>query len=79
MILSIITAICASLFINDIHNLPFKWKANFKPFNCGSCLAAWLAPIHYFAPELIQNITSCIFIAGFLAPVVSKLIWNLWK
>jgi hypothetical protein len=79
MILSILTAICASLFINDIHNFPIKWKINYKPFNCGSCLAAWLAPIHYFAPELIQNITSTMFIAGFLAPIVSKLIWNLWK
>lgn len=79
MILSILTAICASLFINDIHNLPIKWKINFKPFNCGSCLAAWLAPIHYFAPELIQVVTSTLFIAGFLAPIISKLIWNLWK
>ncbi len=79
MILSIITAICASLFINDIHNLPFKWRINFKPFNCGSCLAAWLAPIHYFAPELIQNITSCMFIAGFFAPIISQSIWKLWK
>ena len=79
MILSILTAVCASLFINDIHNIPFKWKINFKPFNCGSCLAAWIAPIHYFASELIQNITSTMFIAGFLTPILSKLIWNLWK
>jgi len=79
MILSILTAICASLFFIDIHNLQHKWRINFKPFNCGSCLAAWLAPIHYFAPELIQNITSTMFIAGFAAPILSKLIWNLWK
>jgi len=79
MILSILTAICASLFINDIHNIPIKWKVNFKPFNCGSCLAAWIAPIHYFSPELIQHITSCIFIAGFLTPIISTYIWKLWK
>jgi len=79
MILSIITAICASLFINDIHNLPYKWKINFKPFNCGSCLAAWIAPILYFSPELIQNFAACLFIAGFTTPIVSKLIWKLWK
>jgi len=42
-------------------------------------LAAWIAPIHYFLPELIQHITSTMFIAGFLAPIVSKLIWKLWK
>jgi hypothetical protein len=79
MILSILTAICASLFFTEIHNLPTKWGINFKPFNCGSCLAAWSAPIHYFLPELIQHITSTMFIAGFLAPIVSKLIWSLWK
>lgn len=79
MILSILTAICASLFFTEIHNLPTKWGVNFKPFNCGSCLAAWLAPIHYFLPELIQNITSTMFIAGFLAPIITKLIWKLWK
>lgn len=79
MILSILTAICASLFFIEIHNLPIKWGINFKPFNCASCLAAWIAPIHYFLPELIQNITSTMFIAGFFAPIVSKLIWSLWK
>lgn len=78
MILSILTAVCASLFFNDIHQLSNKWGINFKPFNCGSCLAAWFAPIHYFAPELIQQITSTMFIAGFLAPIISKLIWKLW-
>lgn len=79
MIQIIITSICASLFINDIHNLPYKWKVNYKPFNCGSCLAAWIAPILYFAPELVLNLISLMFIAGFFAPIISKLIWNLWK
>ncbi|MFY7938754.1 MAG: hypothetical protein ACOVOQ_15355 [Flavobacterium sp.] len=79
MILIILTAISASLFINDIHNLPIKWRVNFKPFNCGSCLAAWLGAILYFLPELIQNIAACLFISGFLAPIISRLIWKLWK
>jgi len=79
MILSIITAICASLFFTEIHNFHIRWKINFKPFNCGSCLAAWLASLHYYAPELIQEITSTIFIAGFFAPIVTKLMWSLWK
>jgi hypothetical protein len=28
---------------------------------------------------LIQEITSTIFIAGFCAPIVTKLMWSLWK
>jgi len=79
MIQIVITSICAALFFNDIHNLARKWKVDFKPFNCGSCLAAWLGAILYFMPELIQNVAFCMFTAGFLTPIISKLIWNLWK
>jgi hypothetical protein len=79
MIQIILTATCASLFINDIHNLPYKWKVNYKPFNCGSCLGAWIGAVLYFSPQLVVDIASCLFISGFLVPIISKLIWKLWS
>ena len=79
MIQIIITSICASLFFNTIHNLHRKWGVDFKPFNCGSCLAAWIAVLLYFSPELIVNISSVLFISGFLAPIVETLIYKIWN
>jgi len=79
MIQIIITSICASLFFNTIHNLHRKWGVNFKPFSCGSCLAAWLGVLLYFTPELILNIASVLFISGFLASIVETLIYKIWN
>lgn len=75
----IITSICASLFFNTIHNLHRKWGLNFKPFSCGSCLAAWIGVLLYFTPELILNIASVLFISGFLASIVETLIYKIWN
>jgi len=79
MIQIILTSICASLFFNTIHNLHIKWKVNFKPFSCGSCLASWIAVILYMSPELILNIASVLFISGFLASVTETLIYKIWN
>ncbi|TSA65732.1 MAG: hypothetical protein D4R41_00630 [Sediminibacterium sp.] len=75
----IITAICFALFFTDIHQLHIKWKLNFKPFNCSSCLAAWVGLVLYFCPVWVVTIMSYMFIAGYLAPIINKLAWKLWK
>lgn len=75
----IITAICFALFFTDIHQLHIKWKLNFKPFNCSSCLAAWFGLVLYFCPEWVVTIMSYMFITGYLAPIINKLAWKLWK
>lgn len=79
MIQIILTSICASLFFTTIHNLHRKWRLNFKPFSCGSCLASWIAVILYFTPELIVNIASVLFISGVLAAIIETLIYKIWN
>lgn len=79
MIQIIITSVCASLFFITIHNLHRKWGLNFKPFSCGSCLAAWVGIILYFAPELIVNIASVLFISGVLGAIAETLIYKIWN
>jgi hypothetical protein len=79
MIQIIITSVCASLFFTTIHNLHIKWKINFKPFSCGSCLASWVAVVLYFSPELILNIASVLFISVFIAPILETLIYKIWN
>lgn len=79
MIQIIITSVCASLFFTTIHNLHIKWKINFKPFSCGSCLASWVAVVLYFSPQLILNIASVLFISGFIAPILETLIYKIWN
>jgi hypothetical protein len=79
MIQIILTSICASLFFTTIHNLHRKWKLDFKPFSCGSCLASWIALVLYFTPELIVNIASVLFISGVLAAIVETLIYKIWN
>jgi hypothetical protein len=79
MIQIILTSICASLFFITIHNLHRKWRINFKPFSCGSCLASWIGVILYFTPELILNIASVLFISGVLAAIAETLIYKIWN
>ena len=79
MIQIIITSVCTSLFFSSIHNLHIKWKVNFKPFSCGSCLAAWVGGVLYFSPQLVVDLASVIFISGFLAAIVETLIYKILK
>jgi hypothetical protein len=74
----ILTAICASLFFNTIHKLHIQWGINFKPFSCTSCLAAWVAVILYFTPELVLNVASVLFISGLLTPLIETLMEKLY-
>jgi hypothetical protein len=78
MIQIILTAICASLFFNTIHKLHIKWGINFKPFSCTSCLAAWIAAVLCFTPELVLNLASALFISGLLTPLVEKIMEKLY-
>jgi hypothetical protein len=79
MIQIIITSVCTSLFFNSIHNLHRKWGINFKPFSCGSCLAAWVGGVLYFSPQLIVNIASVVFISGFFGAIIETLMYKLWN
>jgi hypothetical protein len=42
-------------------------------------LASWIGIVLYFAPELIVNIASVIFISGFLAAITETLIYKIWN
>ena len=79
MIQIIITSVCTSLFFNSIHNLHRKWGINFKPFSCGSCLAAWVGGVLYFSPKLIVDKASVVFISGFLGAIIETLMYKLWN
>ena len=79
MIQIIITSVCASLFFITIHNLHRKWKLNFKPFSCGSCLAAWVGVVLYFSPKLVLDVASVLFISGFLGAIVETLMYKIWN
>jgi len=69
MIQIILTSICASIFFNYIHHLHIKWKINYKPFSCVSCLSAWVGLLLLFTPELVLNIFSVMFISGVFAAI----------
>lgn len=74
----ILGAICFSLFFIEIHRLYLKLGLNFKPFNCGSCLASWTALTLYFVPEKIVIPFTIMFTAGVLAPLTERFINYLW-
>lgn len=59
-----------AIFFVDIHKFYHKWKLNFKPFNCASCLSAWVTLLLYFMPEYIVLPFTFMFTAGVLAPII---------
>lgn len=75
----ILTAICFSLFFVEIHRFNVKWKLNFKPFNCASCLAAWSALALYLLPQIVTEIAFLMFVSGVAAPLVDKFMGFIWK
>lgn len=75
----IITAICFALFFVEIHRFNVKWKLDFKPFNCGSCLAAWTALALYLLPNIVTDIAFVMFVSGVAAPLADKFIGFIWK
>lgn len=75
----IIAAIAFALFFVEVHQFHIKWKLNFKPFSCTSCLSAWTGLALFILPDMVTDIVSVVFIPGVLAPIITKLMWNLWK
>ena len=75
----IITAICFALFFVEIHRFNLKWKLDFKPFNCGSCLAAWTALALYLLPKIVTEIAFVMFVSGVLAPIGRQAMEFIWK
>ena len=75
----ILAAICFAVFFVDIHRFYAKWKLNFKPFNCASCLASWVALGLYFCPPIIQEIVLVMFSSGVAAPIFKILMDILWN
>lgn len=74
----LIAAICFSIFFVDIHRFYIKWHINFKPFNCASCLAAWVSLGLYLFPVAIPYVFY-MFTAGVLAPIIKLLMDYLYK
>ena len=74
----IIAAVCFAIFFVDIHRFYAKWKLNFKPFNCASCLAAWMGLFLYQFPVAIDYVFY-MFTAGVLAPIIKLLMDYLYK
>jgi Na+/melibiose symporter-like transporter len=75
----ILAAVCFAVFFVDIHRFYAKWKLNFKPFNCASCLASWTALGLYFCPDIIQEIVLVMFASGVAAPIFKILMDILWN
>jgi hypothetical protein len=75
----IITAICFALFFVEVHRFNLKWKLDFKPFNCGSCLAAWTALALYLLPKIVTEIAFVMFVSGVLAPIGRQAMEFIWK
>jgi hypothetical protein len=75
----IIAALMFSIFFVEIHRFDQKWKLDFKPFNCASCMAAWIALALYFLPVEVTEIMAYMFTAGSLAPIMRMLFIKIYK
>ena len=71
--MEILAAILFSFFFTSLHQLHIKWRLNFRPFNCNSCLASWVAIALFFLPDIVTNYTITMFGAGVLAPLFTKI------
>ncbi len=73
MIKVIITALAFAFFFNELHQFHKKWKIDFRPFNCISCLASWSGLVFYFLPESVLNVILTMFVSGIIAPLFVKI------
>lgn len=72
-------ALSFALFFVEIHGFHRKWRLNFKPFNCASCLASWLALGLFFLPDWIAQVILVMFGSGVLAPLLKLLLDKYYK
>jgi hypothetical protein len=74
--IEIITGIAFAFFFTEMHQFHKKWKLDFRPFNCVSCLAAWSSLVLYLLPDIIKMPLLIMFISGTFAPLFVKLYNN---
>lgn len=74
----LLAGIFFAIFFTEIHRFHIKWKLNFRPFNCSSCLAAWVSLALYFIPVAVEPVFY-MFSAGALAPIIALLMNHLWQ
>ena len=75
----IIVASCSfGIFFVDIHRLGEKMGLNFKPFNCASCLSAWMALFLLIFPQFI-SVVLVMFLSGVIAPNIRMMMDYLWN
>jgi hypothetical protein len=75
----VIASICFSFFFVDVHRFHNKWKLDFKPFSCASCLAAWTALTLMILPESIVHTFFVMFVSGVLVLFLKLILDILWK
>ena len=75
----IIAAVCFAIFFVEIHRFNVKWKLDFKPFNCASCLASWTALALYLLPNIATDIFLLMFVSGVAAPLADKVMQFIWR
>ncbi len=63
----------------DIYVIGSGPTLNFKPFNCSSCLAAWVALLLLFLPDIFTQVTFYMFTAGVVAPLARNTMIKLYK
>lgn len=68
--MNLLAGVMFAIFFVEMHKFHVKWKLNFKPFNCTSCLSAWCTLLLYFIPNDIVMPIALMFTAGVVAPVV---------
>jgi hypothetical protein len=76
--MEILAAILFSFFFTQLHQFHIKWKIDFKPFNCASCLASWISITLFFLPDIVTNAFIAMFGAGVLAPLFSRIFDKLY-
>lgn len=77
--IEIITAICFSFFFIEMHQFHLKFKLNFKPFSCVSCLAAWTGFVLFLLPDIVTMGVCVLFVSGTFAPLFLKLYKKLYE
>jgi hypothetical protein len=76
--MEILAAILFSFFFTQLHQFHIKWKIDFKPFNCASCLASWISITLFFLPDIVTNAFIAMFGAGVLAPLFLRIFDKLY-
>ena len=76
--MEILAAICFSFFFTSLHQFHKRWKLDFRPFNCNSCLASWVAISLYFLPNIVTECFVVMFGAGVAAPLMARLFDKLY-